>query len=191
LRHSIITIATLFSATITFGQSSKEQDFVLTLKKIVTALSSRDSVILSRFIDKKTGVFILNRIGIFNTYEHFATLGFSDTTYPNAPFYDYVKFTPLKYSTLPKFNCEKWTKTGTFVDTTRIDHLLSKIAKDPNREFKKVPTKTINELYKLENKSRRVVIADKNWNELIIYLSFINNKWVLTIIDKVTCDCSV
>jgi hypothetical protein len=158
----------------------------------VTALSKRDSVTLSSYIDKKNGVYILNRIGVFDTYEHLATLGFSDTTYPNAPFYDNVKLTTLKYSKLPTFDCEKWTKTGTFVDTTRTDHLLSKIAKDKNKELKgKVSTKTINEFYNLENKSRRIVIAANNWNELIIYLSFINNKWVLTIIDKATCDCSV
>jgi hypothetical protein len=120
------------------------------------------------------------------------TLGFSDTTYPNAPFYDDVKLTALKYSKLPTFDCEKWTKTGTFVDTTRIDHLLAKIAKNLNKEFKgRVPTTKINQFHNLENKSRRIVIADNDWNELIIYLSFINNKWVLTIIDKVTCDCSV
>ena len=163
-----------------------------TLKKVITALSKRDSVTLSRYIDKKAGVYILNRIGVVDTYEHFQTLGFSDTTYPNAPFYDDVKLTTLNYSKLPTFDCEKWTKTGTFVDTTRINHLFSKIAKGFNKEFKrKVTTKKINEFYSLENKSRRVVIAANNWNELIIYLSFINNKWVLTIIDKATCDCSV
>ena len=191
MRHSIITI--FCCATLSFGQSSKEQDFALTLKRVVTALSQRDSLTLSKYIDKKTGVYILNRIGVFDTYEHFSSIGFSDTTYPNTPFYDRVKLTTLKYSKLPTFDCgkEKWTKTGTFVDTMRTDHLLSKIAKDPNREFKNVSTKTFNEFYKLENKSRRVVLADNNWNELIIYLSLINNKWVLTIIDKVTCDCSV
>ena len=191
LRYFVFISITFFWATLSFGQSSKEQSFVLTLKKVVTALSNRDSATLSRHVDKKTGIFILYRIGLFDTYEHFATLGFSDPTYPNAPFYDNVKLTPLKYSTLPKFTCEKWTKTGSFVDTMRTDHLLSTIAKDPNREFKKVPAKTIKELYKLENKSRRIVIADNAGNELIIYLSFINNKWALTIIDKVTCDCSV
>ena len=178
--------------TLSFGQFSKEKDFLWTLKNVVTALSSRDSLTLSRYIDQKTGVYILNRIGVVDTYEHFVTLGFSDTTYPNVPFYDDVKLTALKYSKLPTFDCEKWTKTGTFVDTTRTDHLLSIIAKNLNKEFKgRVPTKKINEFYNLENKSRRIVIAANNWNELIIYLSFINNKWVLTIIDKATCDCSV
>lgn len=158
---------------------------------MVVALSHRDSVALSKYIDKSTGLYILNRIGVMDTYQHLSSPGFSDTTYPNAPFYDNVKLTPLKYSRLPKFNCEVWTNTGTFVDTTQSDHLLSKIAKNLNREFKnEVPPKRINAFYTLENKSRRVVIAENNGNELIIYLSFINNRWVLTIIDKVTTDCS-
>jgi hypothetical protein len=192
LRTSLIIIATFFWATLSLGQSSKEQDFVLTLKKVVTALTKRDSVTLSKHIDKKIGVYILNRIGVVDTYGHFSTIGFSDTTYPNAPFYDNVKLTTLRYSKLPTFDCEKWTKTGTFVDTTRSDHLFSKIAKNLNKETKgTVSDKKVNNFYSLENKSRRIIVADNNWNELIIYLSFINNKWVLTIIDKATCDCSV
>lgn len=178
--------------TFSFGQSSKEQGFVVTFKKVVTALTKRDSATLSKYIDKKIGVYILNRIGTVDSYSHFPSLGFSDTTYPNAPFYDNVKLTTLKYSKLPTFDCEKWTKTGTFVDTTQTDHLLSKIAIAINKEINgTVPENKINDYYNLENNSRRIVVADNNWNELIIYLSFINNKWVLTIIDKVTCDCSV
>jgi hypothetical protein len=192
LGPSLIIITTFFWATLSFGQSSKEQDFVWTLKKIVTALSKRDSVTLSKYVDKKTGVYILNRIGVVDTYKHFATLGFSDTTYPNVPFYNDVQLTSLKYSRLPSFDCKKWTETGTFVDTIQTDHLLSKTAKNINKEIKKgkVPAKTINEFYELENRSRRIVIAENNGNELIIYLSFINYRWVLTIIDKATCDCS-
>jgi hypothetical protein len=191
MKHSAIIVAIVFCTTVSFGQTSKEKDFSLTLKKVVAALSTRDSASLSKYINRGTGVYILNRPGVMNTYKHFRTLGFSDATYPNLPFYDGVKLTPLKYTRLPTYDCEKWTKTGTFVDTTQTDHLLSTIAKNLNKEFKnEVPAKTINEFYQLENKSRRIVIAENNGHELIIYLSFINNKWVLTIIDKVTGDCS-
>jgi hypothetical protein len=192
LRPTLIIFILFFEVILSFGQTSKEKDFSRTLNKIVPALSRRDSITLSDYIDKTTGVYILNRIGVVDTYKHYATLGFSDTIYPNVPFYDGVKLTALNYSRLPGFDCEKWTKTGTFVDTTQTDHLLSKIAEYLNKEVKdKVPVKTINDFYKLENKSGRIVIAENKGNELIIYLSFINNKWVLTIIDKVTCDCSV
>lgn len=79
-----------------------------------------------------------------------------------------------------------------FGQSSKEDHLLSKTAKDLNKELKRrIPAKMINEFYNLENNSRRIVIANNSQNELIIYLSFIGNKWVLTIIDKVTCDCSV
>ena len=187
----LLLFAALLWTAISFAQNSKEKDFSETLKKVVKALSRRDSATLSRYIDKSTGVYILNRIGVTDSYYHNATLGFSDETYPNVPFYDSVKLTPLKYAKLPSFDCEKWTKTGTFVDTTQTSHLLSKIAKYLNKEYGgKPPAKTINEFYKLETKSRRIVIAENNGNELIIYLSLLNNKWVLTIIDKVTCDCS-
>jgi len=191
LKPYVTIIITFFSAILSFGQSSKEQSFASTLKKVVAALSNRDSATLSKYVDKETGVYILNRIGIFDTYEHFSTLGFSDATYPNVPFYDSVKLTTLKYSKLPTFDCEKWSKTGTFVDTATTSHLLSEIAKRLNKEIPgSVSVSKITAYNNLENKSRRIVIADNNGNELIIYLSFLNRRWVLTIIDKVTCDCS-
>src|SRR4051812_13655444 len=101
LRPSLTIIITFLWATISYGQPSKETNFVKALRDIVAALSKRDSVALSKYVDKKVGVYILNRIGIMDTYSHFSALGFSDTTYPNAPFYDNVKLTPLKYSKLP------------------------------------------------------------------------------------------
>jgi hypothetical protein len=60
-----------------------------------------------------------------------------------------------------------------------------------NKEIEgSVSASKINVYTNLENKSRRIVIAENSGNELIIYLSYINKKWVLTIIDKVTSDCS-
>src|SRR5262245_42992077 len=190
IRLSIIAMLFLWSARPP-AQADKERDFETTLKRVVAALVSRDSVTLSKYTDKRTGIYIINRIGAFDTYKHFPTLGFSDTAYPSAPFYDNVKLTELTYSTLPTFDCEKWSRTGTFVDTTETDNLLSKTATDMNREAReKVSAKTISYFSDLESKSRRVVVAD-NSNELILYLTYLNNKWVLTMIDKVTADCSV
>jgi hypothetical protein len=81
---------------------------------------------------------------------------------------------------------------GMFVDTSKTDHFLSKIAIDLNKKsFKKTPQASLNKIKSLELKSRRIIIADNEGGELIFYLGFILNKWVLTIIDKATCDCSV
>jgi len=83
-------------------------------------------------------------------------------------------------------------KKGLYVDTTKVDHTVSKIAKWRNKNYQdNIPTTTISKFIDLEEKSRRVVVADNNGKELIVYLTYINNKWVLTVIDKATCDCSV
>jgi hypothetical protein len=193
LRHSLIIIAAFFYGTLSFGQTSKEQDFVNAVKQIVTKLSSRDSAGLSKYIDKKTGIYILYATGVRQTYLHSTTIGFSDTTFPNVPFFDDVKFSSIKYAKLPNYNCDnsKWSKTGAFVDTNKTDHLLSKSAKWLNKNFgERITTKTISKFISLESISRRIVVTDNKQNDLIFYLSYINNKWWLTIIDKATCDCS-
>ena len=191
MKFLLISILLVSLARPTFSQSQKEQEFSAALTRIVKALSTRDSAQLSNYIHPGTGVYIIYRPGVMDTYKHYTHLGFSDSTYPSLPFYDGVKLTPLVYAKLPSYDCEQWSKTGTFVDTTKTDRLLSKTAKIMNRELgKEVSKAKVAELTKLEERSRRVVIAENEGNELIIYLSLIGGKWYLTIIDKVTADCS-
>lgn len=156
-------------------------------------ISKRDSVGLSKYTDKRTGFYLLYRNGIRDTYFHHAGIGFSDTTFPWFPFYDKIKFNGLNYTTLPQFNCDdqRWSKTGTFTDTTKTDRLLSKTAKMLVSGFgEKISEQTISMMWKLEYISRHIIVADNNGNDIIFYLSFIKGKWFLTIIDKITNDCS-
>jgi hypothetical protein len=177
-----------------FGQA-KEQKFKSTVQQIVAAFSRQDSVKISQYINKEIGLYQLDRIGVFDHYYHFESPSFSDR-YPHVLLRQSknVKLLPLNYSTLPTFNCDKgtWSKKGLFVDTTKTDHLLSKVCKDRNKNVPdSIPEKTIRFFYELENKSRRIVLSDNNGIELVFYLSYTNNKWFLTIIDNVSSDCSV
>ena len=192
MKRSIPFFLFLITPFLLRPQSPTEISFQTTAKDIVQKLAKRDSAGLVKYIDKTLGVYILYRIGVQDDIKHVQRIGFSDSSYPHVPFYDAVRITKLSYSSLPTFDCMKWTKTGTFVDTTRIDRLLSKTARRWNLyQKKKIPQKTIDSYLNLESLSRRVIIADKNGNDLIFYLSFINNKWYLTMIDKITTDCSV
>ena len=164
-----------------FGQTTKEQEFATTVRQIVTAFPKQDSATVAKYIDKKVGLYQLDRIGVFDHYNHFESVSFSDTTYPQVLFRQSkdVQLLSLKYATLPTWDCDKevWNKTGLFVDTTKTNHLLSKICKDRNKyRPENIPNKTIQYFYDLENKSRRIVLYDKNGIEIVFYLSYLKGK---------------
>jgi len=174
---------------------TKEQQFKITVQAIIDGFSNQDSIKVSKFIDKRRGVYLLHRIGVFDTYDHFPSVTFSNSSYPEILFKSSkgVKYSSINYSTLPKWDCEKaWSKKGLFVDTTKTDHLVSQICNNRNKyRPDTISVKTIQSFYKLENKSRRIVLYDTHEKELVFYLSYLNGKWYLTIIDSVSSDCSV
>jgi hypothetical protein len=178
------------------GRQQKEQKFKTTVENIVVAFSKQDSATVSKYINKNVGLYQLDRIGVFDHYNHFKTLSFSGTTYPQVLFNQSknIKLPILKYAELPTWNCDKkaWSKKGLYVDTTKTDHLLSKICKNRNNYIPDtIPNKTIQFFHNLENKSRRIVLYDNSKVELVFYLTYLNDKWFLTIIDNVSSDCSV
>jgi hypothetical protein len=174
------------------AQPSKEAVFKAALADIVQKFVKRDSAGLAKYIDKKTGVYQLHKIGIQDTYEHHNTIGFSDSTYPYILYFVYVKLTPLIYGRLPTHDCENWSKQGTFLDTTLKDNLLTKTALSQKRNANfQVSQDDLEKITTLESISRRVVIINNDRDFFIIYLSYINGKWMLTIIDNLTGDCSV
>jgi transcription initiation factor TFIIIB Brf1 subunit/transcription initiation factor TFIIB len=195
MRLFTIISFSLFLNSSCFGQT-KEQKFKSTVEQVVSAFARQDSLKLKRFINKEIGVYQLDRIGVFDHFNHLKSISFSKTTYPQVLFNQSknVKLLTLQYSTLPMFSCDKgaWSKKGLFVDTTKRDHLLSKICKDRNKNVPdSIPAKAIRFFYDLENRSRRIVLNDNSGAELVFYLSYINKMWFLTIIDNVSSDCSV
>lgn len=100
----------------------------------------------------------------------------------------------ITYETLPEYDCagESWSKKGCYVDTTRTDPMLSGIATALRDYFELewITENLITEIKALENKSRRIVIVNEIGESLVIYLSYYDNNWYLTIIDLVSNDCS-
>jgi hypothetical protein len=110
------------------------------------------------------------------------------------PFPEIIPSLKIKKEKLPKYSCkyEKWNKIGLYVDTAITDHLLSKTAKNLKKyRDDKISQETINNFIQLENISHRVVMVDIRGNDLIFYLTLIDNKWYLTVLDRVSSDCSV
>jgi hypothetical protein len=177
------------------GQKTKEEKFKATVQQIVIAFSKQDSAAISKYINEKIGLYQMDRVGVFDHYNHFTTLSFSDTTSPQLLFRlsKNIKMLPIQYAELPTWDCDKevWSKKGLFVDTAKTDHRLSKICKYRKKYIPdNIPAKTIQFFFNIENKSRRIVLNDNNETELVFYLSYLNDRWFLTIIDNVSSDCS-
>ena len=78
-----------------------------------------------------------------------------------------------------------------YCDPAVRNHLLSTTAKNLVKyDLEKIDSSKIQAFEELENKSHRIVLADENGGDLVFYLSFIDNKWFLTMIDRVSSDCS-
>ena len=105
LRSSLLTITTVFWATLSLGQNPKERAFVAAVREVIANLSNRDSISLSKLVDKRFGVYVLYVVGTKSTYKRYTTIGFCDSTYPNAPFYDKLKYTLVKYGSSPTYSC--------------------------------------------------------------------------------------
>ena len=189
----LLTIIIILSTTFCLSaQNQKELSFKKTLKEVVLLCVNKDSTGLLKYIDKKTGVFFFYRPGTMDTYSNLEALSFNELVYPNFNVATDIKISVLKYSKLPEYSCDKesWSKKGCYADTTKIDHLLSNTAKNLVEYMEvEISKQTITDFQNLETKSRRVVIVAPSGNSFVLYLSYINKKWYLTMIDQVTDDC--
>jgi len=176
-----------------FCQPSKEKLFVKTAKAVIDAFSKQDSVALAKLIDARTGIYLLHRVGVFDTYNQYNILSFSKE-YPMVllTLAKRIKSMPVQYSALPTYDCDtaKWSKIGLFVDTAKTDHILSKLCENRNKyRPDTISNKTIRQFVQLEEVSRRIVLNNGD-KELVFYLAYAAGRWYLVMIDTVTSDCS-
>ncbi len=176
------------------AQINKEADFKETVFEVIKAFSEQDSIQLQKLIDKDIKVFVVHRMGVFDTFYTTSSIHFSQK-YPEVLF-TFSKEIPTKANirtgSLPTFSCEteKWIKNGLYVNPNKKDYILSKIAKDTNQYNEgNYTAKDIAYYQDVEKMSRRVVYVTKE-QSLVFYLSYSKQKWVLTILDFVTNDCS-
>jgi len=194
---SILLLSTLLTASVTaFSQSEKEKLFAITVKKVIDGFSKEDSSLLSRFTDSTTGVYLLDYGNTYLNFEHRQTISFSEIGKWHMLFSqsENIHYSPLQYAPLPKFifSSESWSKTGLFVDTTQTDHMLSAGCKFKNKyEPGSYPQKTVDFFRQLESVSVRIVLQDEAGKEIAFYLSYLHDKWYLTIVDKATSNRSV
>ena len=182
-----------FICGLLYSFKSNEERLDDTIITVVKAFKGHDSITLNGLINKDIGLIVLFRRGIPDEFSRTDKVDFKKPIPEYLPYFDFLTDYKIKFEPLPVFDCDsmKWSKPGLYCDTIHIDHLLSTIAQNLE-DFKgeKIEDSEIEKFKEIENNSRRIVLTDKNEGELVFYLTLIENKWYLTIIDRVTSDCS-
>lgn len=186
----IITILILIPFERIQAQSDKLDNSII---EIIKAFDSKDSCKINRYIHPDYGLIVLFRRGVMDEFEKTDKIDYRNPVPEYLPYFPFKLDLKIKYQTLPTYDCdsEKWSKIGLYCDTTQRDDLLSKTALNLNEyRDENIPIETIQNFKIIESKSRRITLIDNEGGELIFYITLIDNKWYLTILDRVTGDCS-
>lgn len=191
LISSLLYLVILISAC---APDAVDDSFESTVVKVIEAFRAQDDSTLNTLISPEAGLTIIYRMGVFDQYDRTDAIDFER---PIPAYFPYPSLTLLAdtliYETLPEFDCGTlaWNKTGLFADTTQQDNKLSQTALNlVTYRGDSIPQTEIQQFQQLETHSRRIVWANDTDNELIFNLTRIGDRWYLTLIDRVTTDCS-
>lgn len=187
---TILTILILIPFVKIQAQSDNLENSII---ELIKAFDSKDSDKINQYIHPDYGLIVLFRRGVMDEFEKTDKIDYKNPVPEYLPYFPFKLDLKIKYQTLPTYDCgsEKWNKTGLYCDTTKRDNLLSKTALNLNEyRDENIPNETIQDFKSIESKSHRIVLIDNEGGELIFYITLIDNKWYLTILDRVSSDCS-
>jgi hypothetical protein len=173
-----------------YGQSDKFENGIV---EIIKAFNSKDSDLINNYINPDFGLIVLFRRGVYDEFEKTNNIDFGNPIPEYLPYFNFNLDLKIIFQNLPKYDCdsEKWNKTGLYCDSTLRDNLLSKTAINSRQDREdSITTATIEIFKEIEAKSHRIVLVDSEGGELIFYITQINGLWYLTILDRVSSDCS-
>ncbi|RYD99477.1 MAG: hypothetical protein EOP54_03865 [Sphingobacteriales bacterium] len=186
---AFVLITFLFSC-VAFAQS-KQQKFEQAVTEIMAFLAKDDlASINKKYIDHTLKLFVVYRMGVPDIFYRTAALE-KDSVY-SAPYF-YTAALQAGKRELQQgavdYDCngECWTRNGFFYQVTVPKQLSDIVAFMKKYELVETEAETINTIRLIEKNSYRVVDTESN---VVFWLSWINNKWYLTVFDLVTMDCS-
>lgn len=168
--------------------------FEATVAKVVKAFQERDAATINALLPSDAGLVVVHRPGVLDYLTVLDTVDFARTLEPILPDYSAITYRTMVYEALPRYDCmaESWNKTGAFCDTATVNRQWSKTAENINfQEIGNIPLEEIERIERLEEKSRKVIIASADEISLMFSLSWIGEQWRLTLLDLVTNDCSL
>lgn len=211
----VILTSILFSGcSASYGQDKEIIQFV---KKVIKTYSEKNSEKFNQLINDKVGLVCITTIGSNNYWSKVEKVCLDknclQTGLANAMEDRYqviletyttgnLDLNKIEFTEQSYFECEKIEKQGIFVSSENKFHTLSQsvsffmenakdiIGEELDQNKRTELEKDLEDFQKLELKSRRVTV-NSDGGTIIFYMTNLENKWYLTLIDFASMDCSV
>lgn len=187
----LVTFQICYTGFIPTLSAYNREKFELFCSRASEYFENKDVKGLNSLIHSDFGIFTLYRMGVPPIILHETIL---DKEYPVPYYYPYSKAEnhfPIKYTELPEYNCDtfEWEKQGIFADTLRQSKKLSEIIEfNITYDIFTIPDNIKRKAEFVERNSWRLIFTDIG-EGLVIYVTFIDDNWYLTVIDRITTEC--
>lgn len=196
------------------GQNKDVEQFV---KKVVETYNEKNSEKFNQLIDKNSGLTLITTTGPNNSWLKVQKLCLDKKCLDNGtaesagtPYQSLLEeyktgdlnLNTIEFTEKSFFECDKIEKQGIFVASENKFHALSEsinfflenspkiLGEELEAKKKNELVKDIGKFKKMEAKSRRVTVNSKD-GTFVFYMTNINGKWYVTVIDFASMDCSV
>lgn len=190
MRKILIVVCLLLSSAPMLAQS-KQQKFEQAVSEIMDYLAKDDlATINKKYINPELQLFVLYRMGVPDIFYRTATLE-KDSVY-SSPYFYTAALSPgkraLKLAAVD-YDCnrERWTRNGFFYQQNVPQQLSNIVAFMKQYEGVEAEQEIVEAIRIIEKSSYRIVDTE---SDVVFWLSWINNKWYLTVFDLVSMDCS-
>jgi len=191
-----------------------QSDFEQTVHQILKLYNEKNQEALSKLIHQKVGLYFLYRPGTVDYWQNVKSICFNSKCLDDLNISEWEKKSlqsqkvnlsdKLQKTNQEIVGCESILKNGFFIEEGTKDQLLSETIKrygiafdsDLDSQKKKDLNATLEKVKKWEAKSKRIVLAQNksessNGEAFVFYVTEIDGKWYLSIIDFISFDCSV
>lgn len=182
MKQTIFTLILVITFLSGNTQNAAIHDFESFCLELYQHLAFNETGKLNEMTDAGTGIYIMYKMGPYDTYKHQDKLDESYT------FSDVEEYEQIQYGAFPEYDPgeEAYAGKGIFADTTCTHTPISTIIELEKMNFEKeVPESFKNKTEQLEKNSRKILFADTGF---LFYATLIRGKWYLTIIDKASND---
>ena len=168
--------------------AAKSKALEETIIKTIKAWQSKDEKTLNQLLLKDFGIAFLSRPGIYTVISMSDKISFDNHI-------DFKTDYKIRYEKLPVLSCkedekedsgwkQEWNKpSGIYCDTTSTGGPLSGNAKACCGDWS---AEQIRKFEEIDENSYQITVVD---GVFVFYLTFIENQWYLTVIDRYDFDC--